>query len=377
MRPDYAVSPGTTLSYTAPMLFSRCLCWLLFLPLASACATALPPHFSDPDRNPPPGCPRHTHLSAVGQSSQGRDAAVASAKKNLLTKLSHTIHVHVESLSQLVGGNGKESAEYREIARVLEQVDFSHAELIETSGSPAGRNGETYAVACMRRDLAVQALQRDLDVEVNQFDTWDKAATQAQGRGDRPAFVAALGHLSSAMAAAAPRLVQIRALAGGPASVEQHLTSRWLVLVKSSAELRAQIRFVLDLQVAERTRPIASEVGEAFRKALAPLGSEVRLGAVCPATAPATYLVSVKVDAECRLGSLGPTCRPILDVLCQECGSGRQIFRSGLERLQASAVDSRDEAHALRKMAQRLDPKQIGQELRAVLKFELPASESR
>ena len=302
---------------------------------------------------------------------------MANAKQNLLTKLGNTIHVQVESLSNLVGGTGKESAEYREIARVLQQVDFSHAELIETSGSPANQNGETYAVACMRRDLAIQALQRDLDAEVNQFDTWDKAATQAQSRGDRPAFVAAMDHLSSTMAAAAPRLVQIRALAGGPASVEQHLTSRWSVLVKSSAELRAQIRFVLDLKTADRTASITSEVGEAFRKALAPLGSEVRLGGACPAMDPATYLVSVKVDAECHLGSLGPTCRPILDVLCQECQSGRQIFRSGLERLQASAVDQRGEAQALRKMAQRIDHRQISQELRAFLKSELPASESR
>lgn len=359
------------------MFFPRRPCWLLVLALVGACATALPPHLADPDRNPPPGCPRDTHLSAVGQSSQGRDAAVASAKKNLLTKLGNTIHVEVESFSRLVGGNGKESAEYREIARVLERVDFAHSELIEISGGPAHQDGETYAVACMRRDLAAEALQRDLDAEVKQFDTWDKAAAEARARADRPAFVAALGHLSSAMAAAAPKLVQIRALAGGPASVEQHLTSRWLVLVKTSAELRAQIRFVLDLQPVARTAAIASDVGEAFRKALALLGSEVRLGASCPALAAATYLVSVRVDADCRLGSLGPTCRSVLDVRGQECASGRQVFRSGLERVQASAMDNRGEEQALRKMAQRLDPKQIGQELRSVLKSELPAGETR
>jgi hypothetical protein len=352
-------------------------CWHVVLPLVCACAATLPPYLADPDRNAPPACPRDTHLSAVGQSKQGREAAVASAKKSLLTKLGNTIHVEVESFSRLVGGTRGESAEYREIARVLERVDFAHSELIEMSGGPALDGGETYVVACMRRDLAVQALERDLDVEVNQFDTWDRTAVGARTRGDRPAFVAAMARLSSVMAAAAPKLVQIRALAGGPAEVEQHLTSRWLVLVKTSAEFRAQIRFVLDLQSDPHAAPIASEVTEAFRTALAPLGNEVRLGTVCPAAASATYLVSVRADANCRLGSLGPTCRLVLDVRGQECASGRQVFRSGLERVQATATDGRGEEQALRKLAQRLDSKQIGQELRAVLNSELPGGETR
>jgi len=301
---------------------------------------------------------------------------VASAKKNLLTKLGNTIHVEVESFSKLVGGSRGESAEFREMAKVLERVDFAHSELIEVSG-PAVEGGETYVVACMRRDLAVEALERDLAVEVKQFDTWDKTATDARARGDRPAFVAALGSLSPVMAAAAPKLVQIRALAGGPAAVEQHLTSRWLDLVKTSAEFRAQIRFVLDMQPEPRLAPIASDVTEAFRKALAPLGSEVRLGGACPAAASATYLVSVRADADCRLGSLGPTCRLVLDVRGQECASGRQVFRSGLERVPASATDARGDEQALHKLAKRLDPLLIGQELRASLEFELPGDESR
>jgi hypothetical protein len=179
------------------------------------------------------------------------------------------------------------------------------------------------------------------------------------------------------MATASPKLVQIRALAGGPADVEQHLTSRWLILVKESAEFRAQIRFVLDMRPEPSVAPIASDVTEAFRKALAPLGSEVRLGAACPAAASATYLVSVHADANCRLGSLGPTCRLVLDVRGQECASGRQVFRSGLERVQARATDARGEDQALHKVAQKLDNQQIGQELRAVLKSELPGGETR
>jgi hypothetical protein len=159
--------------------------------------------------------------------------------------------------------------------------------------------------------------------------------------------------------------------------VEQHLTSRWLVLVKASEEVRAQIRFVLDVQSEPRMAAIASDVTEAFRKALAPLGSEVRLGTACPAAASATYLVGVRADTDCRLGSLGPTCRLVLDVRGQECASGRQVFRSGLERVHASGTDARGEAQALRKLAQKLDSKLIGQELRAVLKSELPGGETR
>ncbi|HEX7598385.1 MAG TPA: hypothetical protein VF518_09230, partial [Polyangia bacterium] len=77
------------------------------------------------------------------------------------------------------------------------------------------------------------------------------------------------------------------------------------------------------------------------------------------------------------LGSLGPTCRPLLDVRGQECKSGRQVFRSGLEHMQLSVVDARGEEQALRKMAQRLDPEKIRRELKAVMKYELPDVESR
>jgi hypothetical protein len=179
------------------------------------------------------------------------------------------------------------------------------------------------------------------------------------------------------MNGAVPKLVQIRALAGGPSGVEQYLTSRWLVLVKASTEFRAHIRFVLDVQPEPRLGAIASDVTETFRKALAPLGSEVRLGAACPAAALATYLVSVYADANCRLGSLGPTCRLVLDVRGRECATGRQVFRSGLERIQTSVTDARGEEWAMRKMAQKLDPKQIAQELRSVLKSELPEGDTK
>jgi hypothetical protein len=45
--------------------------------------------------------------------------------------------------------------------------------------------------------------------------------------------------------------------------------------------------------------------------------------------------------------------------------------------VQARATDARGEDQALHKVAQKLDNQQIGQELRAVLKSELPGGETR
>ena len=73
---------------------------------------------------------------------------MASAKKNLLTKLGNTIHVEVESFSRLVGGTAGESAEFREIARVLEHVDFAHSELIEMSALPSRAARPTRSRVC-------------------------------------------------------------------------------------------------------------------------------------------------------------------------------------------------------------------------------------
>ena len=342
-----------------------------------ASAPTLPAHLSDPDHNPPPSCPSSSHLSAVGASTQGREDALAHAKRNLLTKLGNSIHVEAESFSRLVSVDGQQSAEYRDVQRVLEKVDFPHSDLIAIVDAPQRQGAETYVVACLPRGPAIARLASDLDTEVKRFDTWDKTAQEAQDRGDRPAFVAALGNLSAAMAAVAPTLVQIRALAGGPARVEQRLTSRWLALVETSTKLRAQVRFVLDVQPAERMTSVAAELTEFFRQALAPLGSEVRLATTCPKGPTATYLISVRANAECNRGSLGPTCRPVFEVLGQECASGRQVFRSGLEGIKVNAADPRGEDHALRAMVRKISPQVIRDELRAAMKSELPGEETR
>jgi hypothetical protein len=337
----------------------------------------LPAHLSDPDHNPPPSCPGSSHLSAVGASTQGREDALAHAKRNLLTKLGNSIHVEAESFSRLVSVDGQQSAEYRDVQRVLEKVDFRHSDLIEIVDAPQRQGNETYVVACLPRGPAIARLESDLDTEVKRFDTWDKTAQEAQARGDRPAFVTALVNLSVAMAAVAPTLVQIRALAGAPARVEQRLTSRWLALVEASTKLRAQVRFVLDVQAGERMSLVAAELTEFFRLALAPLGSEVRLAPTCPQGPTATYLITVRADAECSRGSLGPTCRPVFEVMGQECGTGRQVFRTGLEKINVNAADPRGEEHALRAMVRKISPKDIQDELRAAMKSELPGEETR
>jgi hypothetical protein len=348
---------------------------LFFLLLAPACASTLPSYLADPDRNPPPACPASTHLSAVGISTQGRDDALAHAKRNLLTKLGNTIHVEAESFSRLVNAHGRDSAEYRDVQRVLERVDFAHSDLIVVAGPPIHNRDETYVLVCMPRGQSIARLENDLGVEVKRFDTWDKTAQEALDHADRPAFVAALTNVSTAMAGAASRLVQIRALAGGPAEVEQHLTSRWLALIEASAKLRAQVRFVLDVQAGTRLQAVASDVTEVFRKAIAALGSEVRLGDACPGAVAATYLIHVGADAICGPGSLGSTCRPFFDVEGRECSSGRQVFHTGLEGLKVNAADPRSEDRALAALVHKLDAQAIRDELRSVLKSELPGDD--
>lgn len=362
---------------------------LLAMPLlALACATvdaptappasapSLPAHLADPDHNPPPWCPSSSHLSAVGASTQGREDALAHAKRNLLTKLGNSIHVEAESFSRLVSVDGQQSAEYRDVQRVLEKVDFAHPELIEIAGAAEHWGKEIYVVACLGRGPTIGRLESDLDAEVKRFDTWDEAAQEAQARGDRPAFVAALNGLTVVMAAVAPTLVQIRALAGGPARVEQRLTARWLALIEASTKLRAPVRFVLDVQPGERMGSVAADLTEFFRQALASLGSEVRLAQACPENAAATYLIRVHAKAECGRGSLGPTCRPTFEVFGHECASGRQVFRSGLEKIKINAADPRGEDQALRAMVRKLDPQAIRDELRAAMESELPGEET-
>ena len=61
----------------------------------------------------------------------------------------------------------------------------------------------------------------------------------------------------------------------------------------------------------------------------------------------------------------------------QECGSGRQVFRTGLERINVNAADPRGEEHALRAMVRKIRPARHPDELRAAMKSELPGEETR
>jgi hypothetical protein len=331
---------------------------------------------TDPDHASPPACPRESHLSAVGVSSDGHDAAVERAKRNLLTKLGNSIHIEAESFSRLVSVNGQQAAEYRDVQRVLEKVDFAHSDLIQIVGNTT-RGAESYVVACLPRREAVARLEEDLGAAVTRFRVWDKTAWEAQSRQDRPTFVTAINHCSAAMATIAPTLVQIRALAGSPAEVERTLTKQWLALVEACTQARAQIRFVLNMDPDPSLRPVAGDVTELFRGALSPLGSEVRLGTTCSKADAATYLVRVHARAECGRGSLGTTCRPSFDVDGQECGSGRQVFRTGLDKIKVNGADPRGEEFAMRAMLRRLDVQAIRAELKVALKNDLPGEECR
>ena len=259
----------------------------------------------------------------------------------------------------------------------MEKLDFAHADLITAEGAPAVYGSETYVVACMPRSTAIARLEADLAPALKRFDAWYAPAQDALDRGDRPAFVAALANLAASMAVASPTLVQLRGLANGTSAAEQHLTSRWLPLVAASARLRAQVRFVLSSQTDARLQPAAAEVTEAFRVALAPLGSEVRLANACPAATAATYFIQVSTRASCERTSLGTTCRPSFELRGQECSSGREIFHSGLGRLSAGSTDPNGEDRALRRLVKKLDPLAIREELRAALKSELPGEESK
>ena len=332
----------------------------------------LPSYLADPDHNPPASCSAQDHRWAVGQSSQGREAALLSAKKNLLSQINSTIRIEAETFSRDISVNGKNTSEFRQVERVLEKIDFAHADLIRVAEAPRTIGGQMYVAVCLPRAEAIARLEDDLAPEVKRFDAWYRAAKQALDPRDPPAFVAAFNNLSAAMLAASRTLVQIRALAYGPSSTEQRLTSGWLSMVAAAATLHSQIRFILNCRTDDHLRPATSQITEAFRKALVPLGNEVHLDTTCPASATGTYLIQVSAKADCERSSLGTTCRPAFEVRGDECSSGRQVFVSNLQRLSSPATDPGGEERVLRRLIQRIDTAEVGEDLKAALKSELP-----
>jgi len=349
-------------------------------------STGLPAYLADPDHVPPPSCPARDFRWAIGQSSQGREAALLLAKKNLLSQINSVIHIQAEDFSRQISVNGKDVSEFREVVRVLGKIDFAHGDLIQVAEAPAKFGAQTYMAVCLPRASAIARLEGDLAPEVQRFDVWHRSAEGALQRRERPAFVAALNNLSAAMTAAGPILVEIRALGDGPSPTEQHLTSRWLSMIAAKESLRSQIRFVLNLRTDDRLQPASARLSEIFRSALVSLGNEVRLDASCPAgsdaTAPAasrsaTYLIQVQAKAACERTSLGITCRPGFEVRGNECSSRRQIFVTGLQRLSTAVTDPGGEERAMRRLIQRLETATVNDDLRAALKSELPVDEDK
>jgi hypothetical protein len=154
----------------------------------------LPPYLADPDHIPPPSCSTQEHRWAIGQSSQGREAALLLAKKSLLSQINSTIRIEAETFSRDISVNGKNTSEFRQVERVLEKIDFAHADLIRVAEAPATIGGQTYVAVCLPRAEGIARLDADLAPEVKRFEAWHSAAQRALDPRDAPVFVSAFAN---------------------------------------------------------------------------------------------------------------------------------------------------------------------------------------
>ncbi|HEY3451344.1 MAG TPA: hypothetical protein VGK67_33610 [Myxococcales bacterium] len=344
---------------------------LLVLPVLAGCATAVPAYLLDPERSPPPDCGPDRFLSAVGTSRAGRAAAEEQARAAVVKKLGSRIEIETRRIVEVSSRDGVTTSRRTLNEGVSERAEFKHAELISVVGPPVTSEGETYALACLDRARAASMLAGDLVAPLAVFDSTTARALEAGQRGDRPAFSAAYREAGRASLQCVPVLAQVAALGvEGPEArkVSQALQS----LAVEAARLRSLTTFQVALEAPDVPADVASTAADALRQALARVGGEARVGAAACA-AGVTYGVSARLEPRCRWGQLGHTCAPHLQLVANECSSGRVAFELGLsDPKQLAGSDLNEAPRALRRALAQLNAAFLEPRLRAALSTELP-----
>lgn len=353
---------------------------------ALGCTSALPAYLLDPVENPHPRCDPQTHAVAVGESSVGRADAEQAARARLLSQeVGSKISGELQRIAKVMQRDGATATERSLEQRIVEKIEFSHGELIKNIGAPAEKDGKTYALACMNRSEAGEALSSDLAKPLAEFNTSYETASSALARGDLAQFTAEYRTASEKIAPVLRYFAQIRAIVGASHAAESKVQQEWLDVSTQAQKVVSRVMLDIKFDVADFDAASAPIVQDALRSGISSLGLAMGSNKNCTAGSAVAggvnaggnsphyfYTWTIKPEAQCKTTGLGHACSLRYVVEGGSCIDGGKGFSAELTNSAWTGLDHRDEKTALNKALKAVTPASVAATLRTVLRNQLP-----
>jgi len=292
-------------------------------------------------------------ISAIGESPNGRAAALAHARAEVARLVSSRVESELVDLAGSRAGAGVEE-EYQDFwQRVRVTARFEHAELIREAShrGPDQTGGLHEVVAVMSRAEADAALAADGASHRLTLSTHAARARQAAARGDREAFALAWAAVLPAAVALDALDVQRRVVLGRPVAEQQERHATVGELLAAAARLRERVTVIVIGGPGLEGDPLVGQLEQAV-SAFGLRTRKSRDGRGCTPGADGADVIELRLTSAgvCRRGSLGHHCEARGTLAARACGDGHLLFElertapgihpSRVERAQSKALDA-------------------------------------
>ena len=230
-----------------------------------------PAYYFNPAGNPHPDCPPGANVVAAGSSDEKAAEAANAARAGVVKQIRSTIQVEVKRVMEVVS-DGSDASVSRSLSQATrEEATFDHGELVRLVEGPTLHQGSYYALACLNRAEAHQAILGDIEKDLALFEDHSQRAFSAleatDNRGFTDGYRAAMTHAVPAL-----RGLALASALTGPSTQEATFKETHNTLLKSANGLRADSRVHIVFDAEGFSGPQLSSVREAFATALGNTG---------------------------------------------------------------------------------------------------------
>src|SRR5690606_29958501 len=144
------------------------------------------------------------------------------------------------------GRSGGEVVADHSIKQVVrDKSSFSHGQLVRIVGQPERMDGEIFVLACLDREEAGAALQRDYAQPLAAFQSAAGRAVRAHGEGQRASFSAAYREALAVAPVLLPLLAEYRAITGRDGPEAAGVGEQLRLINEQAGRLRTETQLLL------------------------------------------------------------------------------------------------------------------------------------
>ena len=341
---------------------------------APAAAKRLDPWFAKPGEVFHQDCPERGTIQYVARSEDGPEDARAIARSRVAKQINSTLSSEVERVVQIVasGKSVRREKSFRE--EIVETSEFRHAHLIRDDFQVGVRRKEYFALACLDRKKAAQAVRGELGEVLPSFEAAAKRAVEAADAVRFSDFTIALTQAERRLPEVLVVLAQLSAIARRQSEEESTVREQWARLQRAASRMRQEISLSIAVSAPDLPPEATSQLTDGLRNAFSELGLDAT-GSVGSCSGVLSHVVRVGAVPNCRWGDLGHSCAPAVTVEGQPCANGSSKFNLVIEGKDLRGVDGRSAELALKKALRKFTSERMRTQLVQALSGLLPLSE--